>query len=110
MELNEAFAPEPDLLVILDLDPQEGLERIKTRGDRADHFEEAGILQKARRIFLNIKKPYLYRVHAMQTVEQTRNLIVRQFSSIVAEHIAQSDCSPQIKLNTTLKLFGGDPI
>ena len=31
-EQNEAFAPEPDLLVLLDITPQLGLDRIRTRG------------------------------------------------------------------------------
>jgi dTMP kinase len=110
MKRNEAFAPEPDLLVILDLEPGESLQRIKTRGDRGDHFEEAEMLQKARQIFLNIKKPYMYRIPAMQTVEQTRNLVVRQFSSVVAERIATSNYSPDTKLNQTFKSFAGDPL
>src|SRR5580700_1034179 len=50
MERNELFAPEPDLLVILDLEPETGLQRVKTRGDRADHFEETDTLTKAREI------------------------------------------------------------
>ncbi len=110
MARNEAFAPEPDLLVILDIEPKMGLERVRTRGDRITHFEKTGTLRKAREIFLSIKKPYHYRVHATQTVEEICNLIVRQFSSIVAERIAHSDAPPESKLNETLKLFGAKPI
>jgi dTMP kinase len=39
MRQNEAFAPEPDLLVLMDLSPEAGLQRIRTRGDRANLFE-----------------------------------------------------------------------
>jgi dTMP kinase len=110
MRRNEQFAPEPDLLVILDIDPKTGLKRIKTRGDRANHFEKTGTLKKAREIFLGIKKPYLFRVDATQQPEEIRDLIVRQFSALYAERITQSDKDPREKLNATLSLFGGKPV
>jgi dTMP kinase len=110
MNRNEQFAPEPDLLVVLDIDPKIGLERIRTRGDRANHFEKTGTLKKAREIFLGIKKPYLFRVDARDHPDTLRDLIVRQFSAIYAERIAQSTNTIKEKLNMTLSLFGGDPI
>ena len=39
MRRNELFAPEPDLLVLLNIDTRMGLQRIKLRGDKANHFE-----------------------------------------------------------------------
>lgn len=110
MRQNELFAPEPDLLVVLDLDPKKGLERIRTRGDRANHFEKTGTLKKAREIFNSIKKPYLYRLDATQEPETLRDLIVRQFSAMYAERIAQSNYPTKAKLNMTLELFGGKPV
>jgi dTMP kinase len=56
MTRNEEFAPEPDLLVLLDLDPKIGLQRIRLRGDRANHFETTDTLEKARDIFRSIRK------------------------------------------------------
>jgi dTMP kinase len=110
MRRNEEFAPEPDLLVILDLDPKTGLQRIRTRGDRANHFEKTGTLKKAREIFLTIKKPYSYILSGTQEPDKLRDLIVRQFSAIFAERIAKSSGDPREKLNRTLSLFGGDPL
>lgn len=110
MRRNEAFAPEPDLLVVLDIDPKGGLSRIKTRGDRANHFETTGTLRKAREIFNSIKKPYLFRVDANQEPEAIRDLIVCQFSLLYTNRISQSDMTPEEKLNATLKLFGGPPL
>lgn len=52
--LNEAFAPQPDLLLILDLDVDTALERIGTRGDSANEFERRDALQRCREIFLSL--------------------------------------------------------
>jgi dTMP kinase len=88
MRRNELFAPEPDLLVILDIDPKFGLDRIKTRGDTANHFETAGALEMAREVFNGINKPYLYRVDATQKPEMTRDLILCEFYLRYAKRIA----------------------
>lgn len=53
---NEEFAPEPDLLILLDVDPKVGLKRIRTRGDRANLFEQNNTLRRAREIFLQHQK------------------------------------------------------
>ncbi|HEY5297325.1 MAG TPA: dTMP kinase [Verrucomicrobiae bacterium] len=110
MHLNEQFAPEPDLLVVLDIDPKTGLKRIKTRGDRANHFEKTDTLKKAREIFLSIQKPYLFKIDACQEAAIITNLIVRQFSAIYAERIAHSPGNAKKKVNATMNLFGGDPV
>jgi dTMP kinase len=108
IRLNETFAPEPDLLVLLDIDPEIGLERIETRGDRANHFEKTNTLHGAREIFNSIQKPYLYRLDACQSPETLRDLIVREFTTIYVEGIAQSERSPHEKLTATYALLGGD--
>jgi dTMP kinase len=110
MRRNELFAPEPDLLVVIDIDPKLGLERIRTRGDRANYFERSGSLGRARAIFNAIKKPYLYRLDGTQEPETLRDLIVRQFSAMYAERIARSHSTPNAKLKMMLSLFGGDPV
>ncbi len=61
---NEEFAPEPDLLVLFDLPVEDGLSRVRARGDQADHFEEVEALRRVREIFLSISKPYLVKVDA----------------------------------------------
>jgi dTMP kinase len=61
---NEAFAPEPDLLVLLDLDPAAGRSRIGRRDGRTNEFEHLAELERVRRIFLALDKPYLLRLDA----------------------------------------------
>jgi len=60
---NELFAPHPDLLVVLDVSPEMGIERIKHRGDKPNKFETMESLQKAREIFQHIKRPYKARIN-----------------------------------------------
>ncbi len=61
---NEEFAPEPDLLVLFDLPVEDGLSRVRARGDQADHFEQVEALRRVREIFLSIDKQYLVKVDA----------------------------------------------
>jgi dTMP kinase len=106
---NEVFAPEPDLLVILDLEPKSGLERIRTRGDRATHFEKTRTLARAREIFRAIQKPYLYSVDAAQPVETICDSVLARFSMIADERKARSSEEPAPMTNETLNLFGAPP-
>lgn len=49
--VNEGFVVEPDLVFFLDVDPQEGLDRIKNRRKKDKLFERAEYLVKVREIF-----------------------------------------------------------
>lgn len=60
--MNEAFAPVPDLLIILDLDVATAHQRIGHRGDSTNEFEKKDSLQKCREIFLSLKNEPFVRV------------------------------------------------
>lgn len=65
---NEAFAPVPDLLFLLDLDVETALSRIGGRGDTANEFEKADSLAKCREVFLGLAgEPF---VHVIPTDEK----------------------------------------
>lgn len=49
--MNEKFAVRPDLIFILDIDPEEGLRRIRARKRRDLLFERRDYLAKVRKIF-----------------------------------------------------------
>jgi dTMP kinase len=53
LALNEAFAPKPDALLILDLPVPDALTRIATRGAGQDDFERADTLSFVRNCFLS---------------------------------------------------------
>src|SRR5688572_4968045 len=59
---NEAFAPVPDLLLIMDLDVDSALERIGIRGDTANEFEKRDNLERCREIFLSLRNEPFARV------------------------------------------------
>ncbi len=66
---NEAFAPEPDLLFILDLDPGAGLTRIhQGRAAGADAFEVPELLARSRTLFLELarRKSYAHVIDALE--------------------------------------------
>lgn len=60
--LNEAFAPVPDLLIILDLDLDSALARIGARGDSANEFEQRENLARCREVFLSLQNEPFARV------------------------------------------------
>ena len=62
---NEEIAVIPDLVLILDLPVEKGLERIiDQRGDRHDDFEKSDFLTHVRAIFRSMAWPYVKHVSA----------------------------------------------
>ncbi len=51
-KLNEEIAPKPDLIILLDADPEVALKRIRSRGELTP-FEDFEYLKKVREIFLD---------------------------------------------------------
>lgn len=51
---NEAVAPVPDLILLLDVEVRSGIQRIRGRGDTPNDFEEIQSLENARSIFLQL--------------------------------------------------------
>jgi dTMP kinase len=66
---NEAFAPAPDLVLLLDCEPALSLERIRARGGGTDAFERLEALEQVRNIFLSIQRPFIRVVDASGPAE-----------------------------------------
>ena len=65
LERNERIAVIPDLVVLLDLPVQDGLDRIRhTRRSAPDLFESEAYLEKVRSLFLSIRRPFIQVVDA----------------------------------------------
>jgi len=73
---NEAFAPVPDHLFILDLDLDTALSRIGARGDTANEFEQRESLARCREIFLSLaREPFAHLVDANAPLEEVQRRI-----------------------------------
>ncbi len=68
--MNEEFAVEPDLVFILDIDPREGLDRIKNRRKKDRLFERADYLAKVRQIFRGFKGKKFIHIDARMAKEE----------------------------------------
>lgn len=62
LRVNEAFAPAPDLLILLEIDASTGVRRVAARGDKGNLFEREEDLRKCAAIFADIKFPNLLRI------------------------------------------------
>lgn len=102
---NEAFAPPPDLLVILDVPPQTGLQRIRERGDEPNKFETLDSLERARAIFNRIDRPYRVALNGEDLVDLVGSSVIYAFQRAAAEKIAKYE-----GVNRMRQLFGGTPI
>ena len=76
--LNEAFAPKPDLVFILDIEAKEGLARIRNRRKKDKLFERAEYLVKVRRIFRSFKGRRFVHIQAGQDVREISKMILEK--------------------------------
>lgn len=88
---QNSFAPAPDILIVLDIDPKLGLERIRKRGDTADLFEKEEELRRARKIFRELAVANL---HVMDATRPAKELS-RQIAKLVfTAYLAAQEGSP----------------
>jgi len=81
---NEAFAPAPDLLFILDLEVDAALARIGARGDSANEFEKRDALARCREVFLSLRDEDFARVIATDaTPEEVQQRIRAGFNGLL---------------------------
>jgi dTMP kinase len=74
--MNEAFAPVPDLLLILDLDVDTAHDRIGHRGDSTNEFEKHESLTRCREIFLSLKdEPFAWVIDSNAPLDEVSERI-----------------------------------
>jgi dTMP kinase len=82
---NEAFAPRPDLLVILDIAAERGLSRVASRGDTADAFERVDLLDRSRLIFQSMRDwPGALLIDATEPLEQVEARVHAALAPLLA--------------------------
>lgn len=81
------FAPRPDLLLLLDLDPAVGLDRIRRRGDKPNHFETDDNLSRCRAIFTAMGLEHTVRIDATAPADMVLDQAMVAFASARARKI-----------------------
>lgn len=73
---NEAFAPQPDILLILDLPVDVALERVGIRDGEANEFEQRESLQFCRDLFLSLKdEPFAHIIDTKVGIQEVHEQI-----------------------------------
>ncbi len=81
-EINEAVAPVPDIVFLLELAPEEALKRIRYgRKQVPNSFEGLDYLRKVDSIFRLLKDPFIVRLDASQSQERLVDEAIRRMSS-----------------------------
>lgn len=97
---NEAFAPRPDLLVLLHINPQLGLQRIKQRGDEADLFEREADLTRSAAIFKDFGGGHVLALNGAEPADEIHRRIVDHlyegplFKALCRKSGYKSGCEP----------------
>ena len=107
MRENEAFAVEPHLLVVVDVDPETSLARIGYRDGLGNHFETRQQLVRSRQIFLELQKPYLVVVDGRQRPCDVRDEILLAFHRFALQRISEHrEWMPSERLKAVAELLG----
>lgn len=85
MAANEAFAPTPDVMLYLDLDPEIAVGRVTGRDGKANDFERVGDLHKARAIFQQISGPRVHRIDATQSPDAVATEVNRAVVRVILD-------------------------
>ena len=73
MAANEAFAPLPDLVLLLTMTPAQGIHRIRNlRGETLNDFEQEETLTRVAAIFAGLDRPYIARIDAAGSLTEVQ--------------------------------------
>jgi dTMP kinase len=82
---NEAFAPRPDLLVLLDLPVDDAVARIAQRRDGANLFEKHEDLERTAAVFSSLAAPFLLRVDGTEDPAAIADTILRRVAALLPD-------------------------
>jgi dTMP kinase len=109
---NEVFAPKPDLVLLLDLDVDAGLERIKNRGDKPNLFESKSGLLRARQIFMQLaeKNGNSVRIDTSGHFKESFEMALMAFQNVALKKIADAGIPHDEIVSSILSFYGGEEI
>jgi dTMP kinase len=83
---NKAFAPVPDLALILELEPALGILRIQNhRQEHPNTFEEESSLNRVAAIFKSLKEGYIRRIDASGSVESVHQQVMQEVEKVLSQ-------------------------
>jgi dTMP kinase len=91
---NEAFAPPPDLLFLLELPAEQGFQRVRRRGVLS-HFERLDYLERVAAIFAAMRFPYLTRIDASAALTTVQERIWQDVASLLAGAVKSDPIAAQ---------------
>ncbi len=115
LQRNEEFAPVPNLVFLLDIAPALGLERIASRGDVANHFENEKNLSACRSYFQSLASgawsglegTQFVTIDASQSPEDVLAIALRSFVKAVCNSVADRLGATPGGADEVLRLLGG---
>jgi len=90
MGKNKDF-PAPDLAIILEIDPAQGIHRIQNqRNEHPNTFEEESNLRKVAAIFAVMQHGYIQRINAADTIENVHGQVLKAVKRALASKASQA--------------------
>ena len=81
---NKAFAPIPDLALVLEIEPALGIHRIQNhRQELPNTFEEESNLHRVAAIFSNLQEEYISRIDASKTVDKVHQQVMLEVKKLL---------------------------
>jgi dTMP kinase len=87
---NKDF-PVPDLAIILEIDPLDGIQRIENqRREAPNTFEKEANLQKVAKIFAAMEQAYIERINGSGTIEEIHDLVLKTVTRVLARKTSRA--------------------
>ncbi len=89
LEKNENF-PIPDLAIILEIEPAQGIHRIQNqRNEHPNTFEKEANLQKVAKIFASMQQDYIMRINGSDSIENVHRRVFEAVAKVLAQKTTQ---------------------
>ena len=84
LALNEAFAPLPDLAIIIELPPEESVLRIeKYRKETLNDFEQEDSLRHVARVFSSINRGFIRRIDGQKSIDEVHQAVMVHVNELI---------------------------
>ena len=88
LTLNEAFAPEPDLVLMIMIPPSVGVHRIRTlRNETLNTFEQESGLEKVAAVYDSIEREYIRRIDGAGNIAEVHERVMLQVRDCLGKRI-----------------------